>query len=354
MDYEILSEAEKRGHEQVIFFAYPEVGLKALVAVHSTVLGPGLGGCRMRLYDSEAEASEDVMRLAEGMSYKNAIAGLDLGGAKACLIVDPHLSEGREALFKQFGKCLNHLGGRYISAEDMGTTVQDVMWMREETKHACGFAIEEGGAGDPSPWTALGVYRAILAGCERVYSSKDLTGKRVTVQGVGHVGLYIVEHLVKAGATVTVCDTHEAHLRAAKEQFNVDAVGIDEIYDVDCDVFSPCAIGQTVNPDTIPRLKCKIIAGAANNQLLDSSAYSQLSEKGITYLPDFVINSGGVIAVGSEVRPEGYDKAWVQEKVDAVYDTTHRILEKAANENVFPEIVAVQLAKDRIKSARKG
>lgn len=353
MEKKVFAEVTRRGHEQVSFFHYPEVGLKAIVAIHSAVLGPALGGCRMRLYTDESEALDDVLRLAEGMTYKNSIAGLDLGGGKSCIIADPTMTEKRRELFLQFGHCLNHLAGRYITAEDMGTSVEDVMIMREITKHVAGIDPDEGGGGDPSPWTARGVFHGIVAACERRYGSKDLTGKRVTVQGVGHVGMYLVEHLVNAGAHVTVCDTVAAATTIAKTKYGVDVVAPDAIYDVKSDIYSPCAIGQTVRPDTINRLSCEIIAGGANNQLTDPSVYEQLTLKKILYCPDFVINAGGVINVGAEYVAGGWKESWVQEKVDRIYSTTHKVLEESEKRNKFPEVVALELARERIEAKKK-
>ena len=354
MDIQLLKEIEQRGHEQLVFFYYPEAGLKVFVGIHNTVLGPALGGCRMRLYEDEEQAIDDVLRLSEGMTYKSSIAGLDLGGGKCCIIADPDMQKGRRELFLKFGECLNHLAGRYITAEDMGTSVTDVMTMREITKYAAGFSQEEGGAGDPSPWTARGVFNSIVAGCERRYGSKDLTGKHVTVQGVGHVGQYLVKMLKDAGCQISVSDTKEEHIKETREKCDVEVVDVDEIYEIDCDVYAPCAIGQTVNPETIPRLKCDIIAGAANNQLLDPSVYTMLDEKKITYLPDFVINSGGVISVGGEYVEGGWNEAWVTEKVKNIYNTVHRIMDESEKRNRFPETVAVELAKERVEEATQA
>lgn len=353
MDVKVLAEAQKRGHEQVVFFHYPRVGLKAIVAIHNTVLGPALGGCRMRMYENESQAIDDVMRLSEGMTYKSSMAGLDLGGGKAILFADPAMSEGRREMFLKFAECLNNLNGRYITAEDMGTSVEDVMVMREATKFAAGYSTEKGGSGDPSPWTARGVFQAMQAACERKYGSKDLKGKMVTVQGVGHVGMYLLEILKEAGAKFAVCDTNDARLRAAKDKFGAQVVSTDEIYDLECNIYAPCAVGQTVNPQTIKRLKCDIIAGAANNQLLDSSLYAPILEKNILYCPDFVINSGGVISVGAEYIEGGWNRNWVTQKVTAIYNTTHRVLDESERRKKFPETVAVELAKERIKEAEE-
>ena len=353
MDIRVLAEAERRGHEQVALFNYPRVGLKVIVGIHNTVLGPALGGCRMRLYTDEAQAIDDALRLSEGMTYKSSIAGLDLGGGKCCLIADPMMKEGRRELFLQMGQCLNHLNGRYITAEDMGTSVEDIMVMREVSKFAAGFSRSAGGSGDPSPWTARGVFNSIIAACERRYNSKDLNGKVVALQGVGHVGMYLLKMLKDAGAKVVASDTNDSYLKKAKEEFGAEIVSTDAIYDVDAQIFSPCAIGQTVNPTTLTRLKCDIIAGAANNQLLDPSVYATIDQKKMLYCPDFVINSGGVISVGGEYSEGGWNEQWVTKKVQNIYHTIHKIMDEASKRNKFPEVVAMELAKERIREAEE-
>lgn len=343
-----FNEAVKRGHEQIVYLNYPQVGLKAIVAIHSTVLGPALGGCRMRAYSTESEALDDVLRLSEGMSYKNSVAGLDIGGGKSCIVADPAMQNGREELFEKFGECLNHLAGRYISAEDMGTSVQDVMVMKRHSRFVSGTDIEHGGSGDPSPWTARGVFQGMLAACERKYGVKSLKGRRVNVQGAGHVGYYLIEMLHKAGAIITVCDVNEKNLEKVARVMPVKVAAPEEIYSIECDVYSPNAIGQTINPSTLAKLKCGIIAGAANNQLSDSTVYNLIEKAGIMYCPDFVINAGGVINCASEIRPEGWSEAWTREKVNAIYDTIHKVLERAERENKFSEYIALQIAKERI------
>lgn len=352
---EVFEEVKRRGHEEVAFFNFPEAGLRAIVGIHNTVLGPALGGCRMRVYDNEWAAIDDALRLSEGMTYKSSIAGLDLGGGKAVVIADPALAGApRRELFLRFGECLNRLAGKYITAEDMGTSVADVMIVREISKHVAGIAPEHGGGGDPSPWTARGVFKSIVAACERRFNSNDLSKRHITVQGVGHVGRYLVQQLVEAGAKVTIADTVEAHVAAVKQEFKVTAVEPQAIYDVECDVYAPCAVGQTVNPGTIKRLKCSIIAGAANNQLLDAAMYGLIESRGILYCPDFVVNAGGVINVGAEYVAGGYNRDWVTKKVDQIYHTIHRILDESERQKVFPEVVAVALAKERIAQARRG
>jgi leucine dehydrogenase len=354
MSQSVLDQCAARGHEQVSFFHYPEVGLKLIVAIHDTTLGPGLGGCRMRLYQNESQALDDVMRLSEGMTYKSALAELPLGGAKSCIIANPRMTEGREQLFKKLGECLNFLAGRYITAEDMGTSVSDMMWIKSVSRHVAGTDPKSGGAGDPSPWTALGVFHATRAAVERVFSSApSLQGKRVAVQGVGHVGMYLVEHLTKAGAKVTVADTVADNAQVAASKFGATVVEPDAIYDVPCDIFSPCAIGQTVNPITLGKLSCKIIAGAANNQLSDPSVYFLLRDRNILYCPDFAINSGGVICVCAELAEGGPSTSWIREKVDGIYRTTDKVLDESQRSGRDTEVVAIELAKQRIAEAKR-
>ena len=350
----VLEQCQTRGHEQVSFFNYPDVGLKLIVAIHDTTRGPALGGCRMRLYANEAQALDDVMRLSEGMTYKNALAELPLGGGKSCLIADPTMIEGREAVFTRLGECLNHLAGRYVTAEDMGTSVSDMNVVHKVSRFVVGTDPTKGGAGDPSPWTALGVFHAIRAAVERSFSNQPaVNGKHVVVQGVGHVGMYLVEHLAKAGARVTVCDHSSALTDTASKKFGASVVAADKVYDVPCDVFAPCAIGQTINPETLGRLSCKIIAGAANNQLSNPDVSTILRERGILYCPDFAINSGGVICVGAELAEDGPSVPWIQQKVDAIYATTGKVLDEARSTGRDTEAVALGLAKERLAEAKR-
>lgn len=355
MTKSVLEACAARGHEQVVFFNYPDVGLKAIVAIHDTTLGPALGGCRMRLYQNDEHALDDVMRLSEGMTYKSALAGLPLGGGKSIIIADPTIMEGREALLQKFGECLNALSGRYITAEDMGTSVRDIMAIRAKSKYVVGTDPAKGGAGDPSPWTAQGLFVAMRAAVEHTFSGeRSLKGKRIAVQGIGHVGMYLVELLAKEGAIVTVTDTHEVLLKRAASEFNATVVAPDAIYDVPCDIFSPCAIGQTVNASTLKRLKCSIIAGAANNQLSDRSVYETIKSKKILYCPDFVVNSGGVICVCAELAEGGPNIEWIKERVDAIYHTTVKVLDESKRQARFTEEVAIDLAKERIAVAKMG
>jgi leucine dehydrogenase len=305
------------------------------------------------MYGDEQQALDDVMRLSEGMTYKSSLAGLPLGGGKSCIIADPAMKEGREDLFKKFGECLNFLMGRYVTAEDMGTSVADMMAIRSKSRFVVGTDPLKGGAGDPSPWTAKGVFLAMQAASERVFTdSQSLKGKRVSLQGVGHVGMYLLELLVAEGAVVVVSDTNKNALDEAVRRFQVKVVGPEALYDEPCDIFAPCAIGQTVNPTTLARLQCRVIAGAANNQLSDPSVYSILESKGILYCPDFAINSGGVICVGAELADGGPNTNWIREKVEAIYATTAQVLDESKLRGRFTEEVAIELAKERISAAK--
>ena len=342
-----------RGHEQVVFVNQPEFKLKAIIGVHNTVLGPALGGCRVRLYRDEDEALEDVLRLSEGMTYKNALADLPLGGGKACIIADPDLREGRKELFIKFAEAVESLSGKYITAEDMGTSVKDLSIIRTVTKHAAGYPLEDGGTGDPSPWTAKGVYNGILASAERIYGSKNLEGKKIVIQGVGNVGSYLLEALLRDGAKCFVSDVSQSALEKAVRTYGVEVISNDACYDFESDIFSPCAIGQIINPTTVPRLKCKIIAGGANNQLSSPDIGQTLKEMDILYAPDFVINAGGVISICSEYINGTFDSRWITLAVDNISKTINKVFDKAQSSNRSTEEIAVQLAKDKIASHKE-
>ena len=349
MNTEVFSKIESRGHEHVSFFYCPKTKLKAIVAIHNTVLGPALGGCRMRLYENEEEALEDVLRLSEGMTYKNSVAGLALGGGKACIIADRDLKEGREELFARFAEYLNNLSGKYYTAEDMGTKPEDMQIVKNMSNYVVGFPEEEGGSGDPSPWTAKGVFQAIKAISEEKLK-KDLKDLKIAIQGIGNVGLGVAKYLRDVGAEVYGCDISSEALEKAKEELGVKIVDLNEIYGLDVDIFCPCAIGQTVNSETVSQMKAKVICGAANNQLSDNSVYGVLEEKDILYCPDFVVNAGGVISVGSEILPGGWQEDKVAEMVAGIYDTTLQVLDRAEKEERFTEEVALEIAKERIES----
>lgn len=330
-------------HEQVLFCQDKEVGLKAIIAVHNTVCGPALGGTRMWMYNNEAEALKDVLRLSRGMTYKNAISGLNLGGGKAVIIGDSRRDKS-EALFRRFGKFVNNLDGKYITAEDVGISPQDMNWVSMETKHVAGLP---GKSGDPSPVTAYGVYMGMKAAANKQYGSESLEGKKVAVQGVGHVGEYLVGHLAKEGAKIYITDIHEDTLKRVSEKYGAEVVAPDAIYDVDMDIYAPCALGATVNDETLSRLNCSIIAGAANNQLADENIHGvKVMEQGIIYAPDFLINAGGVMNCYGEVC--NIDTSRVMNMAENIYQTTIDIIEKSERENIPTYLAANRMAEERI------
>jgi len=347
----VVSKMSLMGHEQVVFCNDSETGLKAIIAIHDTTLGPALGGTRMWNYANEEEAIEDVLRLSRGMSFKAAISGLKLGGGKAVIIGDAK-TEKTEALMRKFGQYVNSLGGKYITAEDVGMSPKDMEYVRMETKHVTGIPKSMGGSGDPSPVTAFGVFMGMKASAKYKWGSDDLNGRIVLVQGVGHVGENLVKHLSDDGAKVIINDINEKRLAQISKQYGAEIVMGDSIYDLDIDIYAPCALGATVNPDTISRLKCEIIAGAANNQLAEEIRDGNLcSEKGIVYAPDFLINAGGLINVYSEIN--GYNREEAMSQTRAIYDTTLEILKKAELENITTNAAALEIAEQRINDRKK-
>jgi leucine dehydrogenase len=320
-------------------------GLSAIIAIHDTRLGPSLGGCRFIHYADEGAAFTDALRLARGMSYKAAITGLDLGGGKSVLI-RPKGEFDRARLFEDFGRFIDNLGGRYITAEDSGTATADMDVIRTKTKFVTGVSKEKGGSGDPSPYTALGVRRGIEASVKFKLGRGSLDGVHVTVQGVGHVGYYLCKELHALGARLTVCDVDATRTARCADEFKATVVAADSILDVEADVFAPCALGAGINDETIPRLKVKIVAGAANNVLAEPRHGDALRGKGIAYAPDYAINAGGLCNVAQEVQ--GYDEGKVRERVLKIYDTIYTVLERAEREGVSPHVVADRMAEERL------
>lgn len=345
----IFDEMESKGHEQIVYCYDHASGLKAIIAIHNTVLGPALGGCRMWPYENEAQALDDALRLSRGMTYKAAVSGLNLGGGKAVIIGDSK-SMKTEHLFRAFGRFIESLAGRYITAEDVGTSVRDMEWVRMETNHVCGFSRDLGGSGDPSPMTALGVYHGIRAALNKVFGSDSLKGRVVSVQGMGQVGFHLIEHLLASGAKVVATDIDQDRIRRAVSQHeSIQIVRPDEIYDVPCDIFAPCALGGSVNSKTIPRLQCKIVAGSANNVLLNEDTDEpKLKERNIIYIPDYVISSGGLINVYAEL--EGYNEKRALRQVEGVFDIVTRLLAIAEQENISTLKAANAIAKRRIEA----
>lgn len=344
----VVAQMSKYNHEQLLFCNDNETGLKAIIAVHNTVLGPALGGTRMWAYNNEMEALTDVLRLSRGMTYKNSISGLNLGGGKAVIIGDAR-SMKSEALMRRFGKFVNSLAGKYITAEDVGIGTADMVYVNMETNHVVGLP---GKSGDPSPVTAHGVYMGMKASAKEQFGSDSLTGKKIAVQGVGHVGGYLVESLAKEGAEIYITDIHEPTLKRIAQEFGAKVVGLEEIYDVDMDIYAPCALGATVNEETLSRLKCSIIAGAANNQLKQEDIHGRLvMEKGIIYAPDFALNAGGVINCYSEVK--GLSSEWAMSKADEIYNTIGNIIKRSKSENIPTYQIANKMAEERIEAIGK-
>jgi len=339
------------GHEQVVFCHEQVTGLRAVIAIHNTILGPALGGCRMWPFESEEEALADAMRLSRGMTYKNAAAGLNLGGGKAVIIGDP-TKDKSEALFRAFGRFVQSLGGRYITAEDVGTSVQDMEYIKMETDFVSGLPEEFGGSGDPSPFTALGAFEGIRASVKYRLKESSLKDIRVAIQGVGHVGYYLCELLHEAGADLIVSDIFEDKVERVVDNFGARSVSGDEIYSVDAEVFAPCALGAIINDDTISRMKFKIIAGGANNQLLDEKIHGRkLMEKNILYAPDYLINAGGVTNVFFEVIKE-YSRDRVTKKVKNIYNILMEVYHIAEKENITTAEAAARLAEKRLNLIR--
>lgn len=338
-------------HEEIYRVEEPSVGLLGFIAVHSTRLGPAAGGLRMRPYASEAEALTDVQRLSEGMTYKNAAAGLPLGGGKAVIIGDPG-TEKTPALLRAFGRAIQSLDGRYITAEDMGMSPADMGILAEETSCAAGLADGEFASGDPSPITARGIFNAIRTARAHKHGSPDLAGVTVAVQGLGHVGWYLCKFLHEAGAKLVVTDIDQARVEQAIAEFGARAVPLAGIYAAEADVFAPCAIGGILNADTIPQLKADIVAGGANNQLASAGDGAALHARGILYAPDFVANGGGIINVATEILKIADREGFVAEKLEALDATMAAILNQAKAEDVSPGAVAV--AAVQAKMAQKA
>lgn len=338
-------------HEQVVFCNDKDTGLRAIIGIHNTVLGPALGGTRMWNYSSEWEALNDVLRLSRGMTFKSAITGLNLGGGKAVLIGDAKTQKTPE-LMRKFGEFVHSLSGRYITAEDVGMDTEDMDIVREVTPFVTGISESKGGAGNPSPITAFGVFMGMKAAAKHKFGSDHLEGKRVLVQGIGHVGEGLVELLSNEGAQVYIADINPSRLEEVSKKYSA-VIYQGDVYEADVDIYAPCALGATINDDTIYRLKASIIAGAANNQLADEKVHGViLQEKGIVYAPDFLINAGGIINVYAEL--EGYDKKEIMRKTENIYNTTLEILKTAETRNIPTHFAALQIAQQRIEDRKRA
>jgi len=344
--FDLFAGLETTQHEQIVFCQDHATGLKAIIAVHNTVLGPGLGGTRMWYYAHEKDAVRDALRLSRGMTYKASVAGLNLGGAKAVIIGDPKTQKS-EALMRKFGRFVENLNGKYITAEDVGTTTRDMEYVNMETDHVVGLPESMGGGGDPSPVTAYGVYMGIKSSAKQAYGNDSLSGKSVAVMGIGKVGMHLCEYLHKEGVKLYVADINEGALKYAADHFGAIIVSNDDMLNLEVDIFAPCALGGILNDNTLPKLKCQIIAGGANNQLEDEIIHGNiLREKGIIYAPDFVINAGGLINVYSEYN--GYVREQAMSQTENIYNTILDIYKMADVHNLNNQQAAIKLAEKRI------
>ena len=348
---DVFEHMAAKNHEQITFCYDEECGLRAIIAIHNTTLGPALGGVRMWPYKSEEEALVDALRLSRGMTFKSAAAGLNLGGGKAVIIGDPK-KDRTEALFRSFGRFVEGLGGRYITAEDVGTDVRCMEWVRMETAYVTGISRALGGSGDPSPVTAVGTLMGMKACAMERWGSDSLAGRKVNVQGVGAVGYHLVKFLIEQGAKVTVCDISEENLTRVKRDFEVTVVEPAKIFDVEGHIFAPCALGGVINDETVTRLKVEVVAGSANNVLqVDKRHGRALAERGILYAPDYVINAGGLINVANEL--EGYNQERALKQAEGIYDILRKVFEIARQEDVPTHNAADNLALRRIAEIGK-
>lgn len=348
MQQSVFDLMQQMGHEQVVFCHDPHSGLNAIIAIHNTTLGPALGGTRLWNYNTHEEGIIDALRLSRGMTYKAAISGLNLGGGKAVIIGDAAKVKS-EALWRRYGKFVDSLNGKYITAEDVNTSARDMEYIALETQSVTGVPEYMGGSGDPSPFTAYGVFVGMKASAKKVWGNDSLSGKKVLVQGVGHVGQYLVGHLIEEGAKVYITDINQDKIKQTVDKFrSVEVVDGAKIFDMEMDIYAPCALGATVNSESIAKLKCPIIAGAANNQLADENVHGpMLVEKGIVYAPDFLINAGGLINVSAEL--DGYNRERVMGNVEKIYGRTLEIYDLSEKENIHTQAAAIKLAEKRLQ-----
>lgn len=348
----MLTRLSISSHEEVYRVEDAETGLRGFIALHSTRLGPAAGGLRMRGYDSEDAALEDVLNLSRGMSYKNAAAGLPLGGGKAVIVGNP-AKDKTPALLRAMGRAIEAIGGRYWTAEDMGMSPADMAEIARETRYVAGLDQGRHASGDPSPVTARGVAAAMRAGAARLWGSDDLSGRHVAVQGLGHVGWHLCRILHAAGARLSVADKDGARAATAAREFNADVVEPDAIHACAADIFAPCAIGGVLNADTIPAIRVRMICGAANNQLATPRDADRLHERGILYLPDYVANGGGIINVAAEILEIEDRATWVEKRITAIRTRMEDILVRAAGEDASPALIADRMVEEALL-ARAG
>lgn len=352
MQQSVLELMQQMGHEQVVFCQDPHTGLNAIIAIHNTTLGPSLGGTRVWNYSTYDEAMVDALRLSRGMTYKSAISGLNLGGGKAVLIGDASKLK-TEAFWRRYGKFVNSLNGKYITAEDVNTSKMDMEYIGMETKFVTGKPEYMGGSGDPSPVTAYGVYMGMKASAKKAFGTDVLTGKKIVVQGAGNVGQYLMGYLVEEGAKVYTCDINEAKLKEVKAKYpSIEIIPSETMFDMEMDIYAPCALGATVNTESINKMKCPVIAGGANNQLADENVHGpMLVEKGILYAPDFLINAGGIINISIEI--DGYNRERAINTVAKIYERTLQIYALAEEQKIHTQLAAMHVAEKRLSDIAK-
>ena len=347
----IIERMNAEGHEQVTMFSDPGSGLKAIIVVHDTTLGPSCGGTRMWPYESEAEAVRDALRLSQAMTYKSAAAGLHFGGGKGVIIGDPHKHK-TEALMRAYGRFVDTLGGRYLTTTDVGTTGRDLEYVRQETRHVTGLPVSLGGSGDTSIMTGLGLYMGMKACAEEVWGNGGLQGKTVAVQGFGKVASHLCEHLMEEDARVVVTDVFDAALDRARD-WGLEVTTPDSILSAECDILAPCALGGVLNPQTIPQLKCRVVAGGANNQLLTEDDGEDLHRRGILYAPDYIVNAGGIINVEAEMGDAGYSPERAREKTERIHEIMGSVIRTSQMEEISTATAAARLAEERLESVRR-
>ncbi len=346
-----MSLLDTNDHEQIVFCQDRRTGLRSIIAIHSTTLGPSLGGTRFYPFATEDDALADVLRLSRAMTYKSAAAGLNLGGGKAVVIGDPK-TDKTEALLRSYAKYVDSLGGRYITTEDVGTAVADMNVIRTVTKHVTGFAIEDGGSGDPSEATAWGAFHAIRALARRFWNAETLEGRHVVIQGVGKVGTYLAGHLADDGSRLTVADVLPEAAARIKNAHGADVVTPDEAHEIECDIYAPCALGGALNSKTIPELRCTAVAGCANNQLATPESAQILADRSIVYAPDYIVNAGGVINISYELAPGGYDRNKAFAHCARIGETLVRILDLAEKNGTTTAAAADHLAESRLAGTK--
>lgn len=347
----VFEKISSESFEQLVYCHDPKVGLKAIISLHSTVLGPATGGCRMWAYQNEQEALTDVLRLSKGMTYKASISGLNWGGGKAVIMGDPKTAKTPEML-ERYGEFVERLGGHYITAKDVGIGSEDLRIVKRKTKHILGIDGEPGTSGDPSPATAWGVYHGMRSAAKHALGANSLKGMTIALQGLGSVSYYLLEHLVADGANVVGCDIDQTAIERAAKKYNIEIIRPEAIYDVACDIFAPSALGASINPESLPRIKAKIIAGAANNQLATPEMGVELQKRGMTYAPDYAINAGGLINIYHEAMPEGYSRTRAFDHVAKIGQTITQILERSEAEKVPSHVIADRMAEERVQRGR--